>query len=156
MNPTRRLSTILAIATVAIAGAGIALASVGGSTTDASATPVADGYATDPSEIRSLTRTLSQLDGRSDRLDALLAELRDKSQQVSERGVTTITAGTYDDGASSPTPTPSPTATHDDDEYDDDRYDDGYDEDRYDDDHDDHDEDDRDDDRDDDDEGDDD
>jgi hypothetical protein len=145
MNPTRRLSTILAIATVAIAGAGIALASVGGSTTDASATPVAnaDAYATDPSEIRSLTRTLSRLDGRSDQLDALLAELRGKSQQVSERGVTTVSVGSSDDGpatAVAPTATdpstPSPAATHDDDDYDD-GYEDEYEDDDHEDDEDD-------------------
>ena len=89
MNPTRRIATILTVAAVTLAGAGFALASVGGTTTtDAeAAAPASTEANTDPAAVRALTRQLSQLDSRSNKLRKLLDDIRGKSQQVSESTV---------------------------------------------------------------------
>ena len=135
MNPTRRLSTILAIAAVAIAGAGIALASVGSSTPDASATPVVDAGApaTDPSRdpvadphplaarwpLGPVGRPAGRAAGQVPA--GQRADRDDRHRRVVRRRRFGLGGVTSHD----PTPRPRPPrATHDDDGYDDDGYED--------------------------------
>jgi hypothetical protein len=131
MNPTRRIATILTVATVTLAGAGLALASVGGSTTEAeAAAPAAStDVKTDPAALRALTRQLSLLDSRSNKLSKLLEGIRGKSQQVSRSTVIAGTTASGSDDAPAPAsaPAPAPATTQSDDsedsyEGDDDEY----------------------------------
>ena len=117
MSPTRRIATILTIATVTLAGAGFALASVGGTTAtnaEAAAPAASSEVTTDPAVVRILTRQLSQLDSRSNKLRKLLEGIRGKSQQVSKQTVVARNESSGYNSAPAPAPAPATTQGSDD------------------------------------------
>lgn len=147
MNPATRIAAIIGVSTLTLAGAGIALATVGqasSASTDAPAeTPVA-ATQNDGPNLNALARELDRLDDRSSHLAALLAGTRARADQVAARNSTVVTPA---EAPAAPSSSSGSSSSGDDDSddsshgstgaYQDDDRDEGYDDDAYEDDSDD-------------------
>ncbi len=148
MNPATRIAAIIGVSTLTLAGAGIALATVGqasSASTDAPAeTPVA-ATQNDGPNLNALARELDRLDDRSSHLAALLAGTRARADQVAARNSTAVTPVTAPAAPSGSSGSSSSAGDDDSDDsshgstgaYQDDDRDEGYDDDAYEDDSDD-------------------
>lgn len=149
MNPATRIAAIIGVSTLTLAGAGIALATVGqasSASTDAPAESPVAATQNDGPNLNALARELDRLDDRSSHLAALLAGTRARADQVAARNNTVVVTPVTAPAAPSSSSGSSSSAGDDDSDdsshgstgaYQDDDRDEAYDDDAYEDDSDD-------------------
>ena len=148
MNPATRIAAIIGVSTLTLAGAGIALATVGqasSASTDAPAESPVAATQNDGPNLNALARELDRLDDRSSHLAALLAGTRARADQVAARNSTVVTPAAAPAAPSSSSGSSSSAGDDDSDDsshgstgaYQDDDRDEAYDDDAYEDDSDD-------------------
>jgi hypothetical protein len=100
MKPTAKLTALVATATVAVVGAGLALASVGPESQNSTA------VAAQPSKLDGLTNQLDRLNSRSRNLQQQLKDVQKRADRI---GNATATSGaTTESGSYTTAVTPSP------------------------------------------------